>query len=39
MLKDKGKLGTPDEVAELVTDVIEDRSKNGQLILDERVNL
>lgn len=38
-LKAKGKLGTPEEVAELVLNVIEDKTKNGELIFDKRVNL
>jgi 3-oxoacyl-[acyl-carrier protein] reductase len=38
-LKAKGKLGTPQEVAELVLNVIEDKTKNGELIFDKRVNL
>lgn len=38
-LKAKGKLGTPDEVAALVLNVIEGKTKNGELIPDKRVNL
>lgn len=38
-LTDKGKLGTPEEAAKLVLEIIEDTSKNGQLVFDERVNL
>ena len=38
-LKVKGKLGTPDEVAELVWGVINDKTKNGELVFDQRVSL
>lgn len=38
-LKAKGKLGTTDEVAALVLNVIEDKTMNGELVFDERVNL
>jgi len=35
----KGKLGTPEDVAGLIFDVIADRSKTGELIFDKRVFL
>jgi 3-oxoacyl-[acyl-carrier protein] reductase len=37
ILKAKGKLGTPEEAAELVLRLINDTSLNGQLLFDERV--
>lgn len=39
VLKAKGELGSPEDVAEIVLGIINDKSKNGQLILDERVTL
>lgn len=38
-LKAKGKLGTPDEVADLVVGLIKDKHANGQILFDKRVNL
>lgn len=39
MLKNKGKLGRPEDVADLVIDLIEDRSANGKILVDKRVYL
>lgn len=38
-LKATGKLGTTEEVAALVLRVIEDKTKNGELLFDKRVNV
>ena len=37
-IKTKGKLGTPDEVADLVLSIVNDHTINGQLVFDKRVN-
>jgi len=34
---DAGKLGTPAEVAQLIWSLIEDKSKNGEILIDKRV--
>lgn len=37
-LKNKGRLGKPEEVADLVVELIKDRKANGKILLDKRVN-
>lgn len=39
LLKNKGKLGKPEEVADLVVELIEDKKANGKILTDERVYL
>ena len=34
-----GKLGTPQEAADLVLKLVTDKSKNGEIIIDDRVNI
>ncbi len=38
-LKERGKLGAPEDVADLVLQIIDDSSVNGQLVFDKRVSL
>lgn len=38
-LKNKGKLGKPEEVADLIIELIEDKKANGKIITDKRVYL
>lgn len=39
ILRNKGKLGKPEEVADLVAELIQDRKSNGKILIDKRVNL
>jgi len=36
-IRKAGKLGTPEEVADLVMELINDKSKNGEIVIDKRV--
>jgi 3-oxoacyl-[acyl-carrier protein] reductase len=38
-LKNKGKLGQPSEVADMVTKLIHNKKANGKILIDKRVNL
>jgi 3-oxoacyl-[acyl-carrier protein] reductase len=38
-LKNKDKLGKPEDVADLVTELIQDKKSNGKILVDKRVNL
>ena len=38
-IRSKGKLGTPQEAADLVLKLVTDKSKNGEIIIDDRVNI
>jgi len=37
-LRKTGKLGKPDEVADLVMELIEDKTAKGKILIDKRVN-
>lgn len=39
ILKKKGKLGKPEEVADLVLELIKDKTANGKILVDKRVSL
>lgn len=38
-LRNKGKLGKPEEVADLIVELIEDKKANGKILIDKRVSL
>jgi NAD(P)-dependent dehydrogenase (short-subunit alcohol dehydrogenase family) len=39
ILSKKGKLGKPEDVAELVTQILSDKNMNGQIVIDKRIYL
>jgi NAD(P)-dependent dehydrogenase (short-subunit alcohol dehydrogenase family) len=38
-VRKKGKLGKPEDVADLVVGILQDEARNGEIVIDKRVNL